>query len=132
MRTIRISDEVWDEIAKRGKFGETEDDVLRREFDLDVQPATEASDRMAARATRPRGHYATNRMHAGVHNHQFAVSFASGENRRWDLPDHTDKSAIRKIRAEAVKFALECGASHPGQTNAVLKALTDAKYYVTK
>jgi len=28
MKTIRISDEVWAEIAKRGKFGETEDDVL--------------------------------------------------------------------------------------------------------
>ena len=29
MRTIRISDEVWQEIAQRGKFGETEDDVAR-------------------------------------------------------------------------------------------------------
>ena len=32
MRTIRISNEVWDEIAKKGKFGENEDDVLRRQF----------------------------------------------------------------------------------------------------
>ena len=34
MRTIRISEKVWDEIAKRGKFGETPDDVLRRVFNL--------------------------------------------------------------------------------------------------
>ena len=35
MRTIRISEEVWDEIAKRGVFGETPDIVLRRIFGLD-------------------------------------------------------------------------------------------------
>jgi len=34
MKTIRISDEVWAEIAKRGKFGETEDDVLQRIFGI--------------------------------------------------------------------------------------------------
>lgn len=34
MRTIKISQEVWEEIAKRGKFGETEDDVLRRIFNI--------------------------------------------------------------------------------------------------
>jgi len=34
MRTVRISDEVWAKIAERGKFGETEDDVLRRVFKL--------------------------------------------------------------------------------------------------
>jgi len=30
MRTIRISDEVWNVMAKHGKFGETPDDVFRR------------------------------------------------------------------------------------------------------
>ena len=35
MISIDISKEVWDEIAKRGKFGETADDVLRRVFELD-------------------------------------------------------------------------------------------------
>jgi len=34
MRTIEISDEVWQAIADRGKFGETEEDVLRRVFRL--------------------------------------------------------------------------------------------------
>ena len=35
MRTIKVSENVWNEIAKRGKFGETEDDVLKRVFGLD-------------------------------------------------------------------------------------------------
>jgi len=35
MRTLEVSNAVWDEIAKRGKFGETVDDVLRREFSID-------------------------------------------------------------------------------------------------
>jgi len=34
MRNILVSDAVWEAIAHRGKFGETEDDVLRREFKL--------------------------------------------------------------------------------------------------
>ena len=34
MKTIRISEDVWEAMAKRGKFGETPDDVLRREFGI--------------------------------------------------------------------------------------------------
>ena len=30
MKTIRISNDVWEAMAKHGKFGETPDDVLRR------------------------------------------------------------------------------------------------------
>ena len=35
MISIDISKSVWDAMAKIGKFGETPDDVLRREFKLD-------------------------------------------------------------------------------------------------
>lgn len=35
MKTIRISDEVWDAMAKHGKFGETPDDVFRRILKID-------------------------------------------------------------------------------------------------
>lgn len=135
MRTIRISDEVWEEIAKRGKFSETEDDVLRRIFEIkghiEIRPTTH-------RQRRPRGRYATRRMHAGVHSvpgtprEQLLVSFEDGPEKRWDLPDKSKTEKIRKIRQEAVDFALENGASKPGQTNAVLKAVTDAGYYLTK
>ena len=35
IKTIRISIDVWNEIAKRGNFGETENDVLKRVFGID-------------------------------------------------------------------------------------------------
>lgn len=34
VKSIKISQEVWDEIAKRGNFGESEDTVLRRVFGI--------------------------------------------------------------------------------------------------
>ena len=135
MRTIRISDEVWNAIAARGKFGETEDDVLRRIFEI------EGHVEMNSPSPPPRGprrSYATRRMHAGVHRvpgargDHLLVSFDGGNERRWDLSERSDKAKIRTVREEAVAFALENGASKPGQTNAVLKALTDAEYYLTK
>lgn len=128
MRTIRISDAVWDQIARRGKFGETEDDVLRRVFDL----PEESSQSMQKKPAQPRQRYATNRMHADVHNSHLVVSFADGPENRWPLPERSDKAAIRSVRDEAVHFALENGASDPGQTNAVRKALTNHGFHLTK
>ncbi len=34
-RSIKISDAVWEEMKKVGKFGETPDDVLRKKFKLE-------------------------------------------------------------------------------------------------
>jgi len=131
MRTIRISDEVWNEIAKRGKFRETEDDVLRRVFQL---PAAQPPER--TKGSRPRRNYATVRMHADVHSDadgkRLVVSFEGGERNEWRLPDKSKKEAIRDVRDKAVKFALSQGATDPGQTNAVRKALTNHGYYLTK
>ena len=132
MRTIRISDEVWDEIAKHGKFRETDDDVLRRVFGLKKEKSSREGNSSNSRPKRRRGHYSTNPMHAGVHNEHLVVSFESGAENRWKLPERSDKVEIRRIRSEAVEFALENGASKPGQTNAVLKALTEDRYYLTK
>ena len=75
---------------------------------------------------------ATKRMLAHVEHGRFWVQFTDDEKSWWDLPDPTDKEAIRHIRDEAVNFALAHGASNPGQTNAVKKALTDAGYYLRK
>lgn len=35
MKTIRISDDVWNAMAEHGKFGETPDDVFRRILKID-------------------------------------------------------------------------------------------------
>lgn len=127
MRTIKISEDVWSKIAEKGKFGETEDDVLRRVFEIEPAPPEE---RTIMRT--PRRNYSTKKMHAGVHENHLQVSFETGENRRWPLPEKSDKEGIRKVRNEATDWAREQGASDPGQTNAVRKALTDAGYHLTK
>src|SRR4051812_4837191 len=100
MRTIRISDEVWQAIAARGKFGETEENVLRRVLGLE-KPAQEAE---SVRATRPgRGdrRFATKRMSSQVSDKQLVVEFDDGARQKWPLPEKTDRESIRKIRDTA-------------------------------
>ncbi|MEI7636594.1 MAG: hypothetical protein WCJ37_04760 [Syntrophus sp. (in: bacteria)] len=126
MRTIRISDEVWNEIANRGKFGETPDDVLRRVFCLTTAPLTE---NYISKKTRSR--YATKRMSTRVSNEVLYVEFLGGQSNKWQLPSKDNKDGISKVRKLAVEFAENNGASL-GQVNAVVKAMTDADYHITK
>lgn len=132
MRSIKISDAVWEAIAERGKFGETENDVLRRVFDLAPEQVAE---RFMSSGRRGRGNrrYAKKRMSARAERGQLVVEFVEdGTTKRWELPDRSDKEAIKHLRKEAIAFALKHGASDPGQTNAVRKALTDADYYISR
>ncbi|MBW6486678.1 MAG: hypothetical protein K0B01_11080 [Syntrophobacterales bacterium] len=125
MKTIRISDEVWNEIAKRGKFGETEDDVLRRVFTIACpSPRT-------PRPMPPRVKKAIFRMSTFVRSGTLFVEFENGRKNQWALPDQRDKDGIRKVRDAAVDFAQQNSASR-GQMNAVKKVLTDAGYYVSR
>ena len=129
MRRVRLSDEVWEAIADKGKFGETEDDVLRRLFKL---PPAKGSGR---RGPRGRGstRYATQKMSARVEHGLFTLEFEGGAREQWRLPsDQKDVAAIKSVRDAAVRFGLDNGASDPGQTNAIRKALTEAGYYVSK
>ena len=98
---------------------ETKEDITQRLTLLHLQNVAPSSSkkRMSARTER------------GLLVVEFANDKIAG---RWELPDRSDKRAIHRIRDEAVIFSLEHGASHPGQTNAVKKALTDTGYYVTK
>jgi hypothetical protein len=127
MRTIRISEKVWDEIAKRGKFGETPDDVLKKVFnlaptvvnDVDVSKKTiidRARRRMSARVT---------------DDGYLMVEFLGGQSNKWKLPSKADKNGIRKVKRLAVEFA-ENNEASTGQVNAVIKAMTDAEYWTTK
>jgi negative regulator of replication initiation len=124
MRTIRISEEVYGEIAKRGSFGETPDDVLRREFKLpgkSTKPPTPRTGRPGA----------TNPLSAWVENERLHVRFRSGNSESWDLPPKNDKAGIREVRDHATEFAEMYNATL-GQVNAVKKALTDNGYWLTK
>ena len=127
---MRVSEEVWDEIAKRGKFGESVDDVLRRVFGL--EPDEQGRDKPNARQSKPgRRNKATNRMSAEILNERLIVSFRSGDREEFGLPNKTDKNAIRTVRDNACEFAERHGATL-GQVNAVKKALTEAGYYVSR
>ena len=122
MKTIRISDEVWKAFERHGKFGETPDDVLRRAFGLSG---------IKKRSGSTWNKIATNRMLARVASGELRIEFASGASRQWALPSKEDKAGIRKVRSDALRFAEGAGAT-TGQLNAVLKALTEGGYHLTK
>jgi hypothetical protein len=139
MRTIEVSNEVWQAIAARGKFGETEDDVLRRVFQLPARaektpllPGGNGERPLTRRPSSvPRRVRAGQRMSSYIGNGQLHVSFADGASQSWPLPAQSDKAALRSLRQKAVSFAKEHDAS-VGQVNAVLKTFTDNGYHLTR
>jgi hypothetical protein len=136
---IEISDEVWNEIAKNGKFGETEDAVLRRLLRIPSH-GTESSPSPrfpsgipATRERRSLSHqrFATTKMSTYVQKGTLIVEFATGSRKSFVLPGKENKPGIRKSRDEAIEFARQNRASY-GQEMAVKKALTEAGYHLTK
>lgn len=122
MKTIRISEAVWDAIASRGRFGETPDDVLRRVFKI------EGHEEHGGVIRRRR---ATQRMSARIKDGRLFVGFLNGPEKEWPLPVRSDKDGIRNTRDQAVRFANDNGATQ-GQRHAVMRALTSARYHITK
>ena len=130
---------LWQAIAAHGKFGETEDDVLRRVFKLpensgqdDSQTPTGLNEQRPRRvAYTPRRLRAKKRMSSFIDANQLHVSFQDGTAQSWMLPQRSDKLEIRSVRNMAVAFARENGATI-GQINAVKKALTEAGYHLIK
>ncbi len=139
MRTIRISEEVWQAIANNGKFGETEEDVLRRVFKL---PSTSMRDRTQANlevgsrlphqvSSGRRRSFAIQRMASFISKNQLHIEFQDGTSSSWTLPDRSDKAGIRELLDKAIEFARRNKASL-GQINAVRKTLTSEGYHLTK
>ena len=131
MRTVRVSDGVWDEIAKRGKFGETVDDVLRRVFGIEGGGTHEGGQGPKASSGRKWGRKSTKTMTPKLFDGKYHLSFIGGKSSSWPLPDRSDKAGIRKLIDDAVEFAKEEGATI-GQIHAVRKALTEEGYHLTK
>jgi negative regulator of replication initiation len=137
MRTIRISEEVWQAIADRGKFGETEEDVLRRVFELPTNSKANITQTISDTCSTSkissgrRRSFATIRMTSYINKNQLNVEFANGASLSWTLPNQSDKKAIRTILDKAITFAKENKASL-GQINAIRKTLTDNGYHLTK
>ena len=133
MRTIRISEEVWDEIAKRGIFGETPDIVLKRVFGLEksrnMHHQPKRNDTMK---TNKKDRYATDRLTTRIiDDSNILVSFASGKSREFQLPDRLNREAIRDLTSDVMKY-VEDQEGTIGQINAARKALTDAGYHILK
>jgi hypothetical protein len=139
MRTIRISEDVWQAIANQGKFGETEDDVLRRVFKLPPnstrdrdQTNLEVDSRLHHRvSTGRRRSFASQRMTSFINRNQVYIEFQDGASSSWILPDRSDKSGIRALLDKVIEFAKKNGASI-GQINAARKTLTSEGYHLTK
>lgn len=135
MKSVSISQPVWDAIASRGKFGETEDDVLRRVFNISPraasEPAPPAPSRTARQSKGRRRSFATDKLSSYISGNELRVSFASGASQAWKLPPKSDKAALRVVRDLATSFAAKHGAT-VGQVNAVRKTLTDEGYHLIK
>lgn len=91
MISILISQPVWDAVAARGKFGETPDDVLRRQFGLPAADPRESSQPPTA-----------------------SVSSGGGQNRA------TGRAGYEKGKFEAAKAAEYLGAEKVGKGNEYL------------
>ena len=133
MKSISVSLPVWEAIASRGKFGETEDDVLRRVFGLSgkkAEPGAKTTN-AAKSESGPRRSFATDKLSSYISGNELRVEFASGPSKSWKLPPKSDKTGIRAVRDAAVGFA-ESKKATLGQVNAVKKTLTDSGYHLLK
>ena len=132
MKMIRISEEVWAAIAAQGKFGETEDDVLHRIFK--ISPNNSESNGLSANSHKQYGwkeRRATDRMTQTVKNNKLILEFDSGARFEKTLPPKENRSAIRKLRDEAVEFVHAHGGTE-GQEKAAIRALTSRGYHIAK
>ena len=126
MRTVRISEEVWQEIAKIGAFGETVDDVLRREFGIENGIRSTLKPRPK---TRTKTRQAKTRMSTRIEADRLVVEFANGISDEFPLPEKWDKDEISTVTYNVMQFIKENGGTQ-GQINAGRKALTDAGYHI--
>jgi hypothetical protein len=138
MRIIRISEEVWQAIASRGKFGEMEEDVLRRVFELPANSGANVTAAAGQSVQTPnrvtfvrRRSLASQRMTSYIARNQLHIEFQDGASSSWTLPNPKDKAEIRAVLDKALGFAREHGATL-GQSNAARKTLTNEGYHLTK
>ena len=74
---------------------------------------------------------AHNKMSFRIEENYYVIEFSNGISRKFVLPDHQGKKGIKKVADDAVEFAINNGATIPGQVNAVRKGLTEKGYYIT-
>ena len=126
MRTVKISEEVYGEIAKRGRFGETVDDVLRRQFRIAERQEKEGTHLVRTILARRRMSPSVRESEAGV---TLEVDFQGGPSRQFALPSRHEKAELRVVLEEALRWAEEQRATG-GQLAYIRKVLHQAGYYL--
>jgi len=79
-KQVTLSDAVWDEIAKQGNFGESEDDVLRRILGL-PEPTPDEIIQMVPRS-RPTGFSSRKRYALTDKGHEFLKEYTKPTQKR--------------------------------------------------
>lgn len=128
MKTIRVSEEVWQEIAKRGVFGETPDIVLKREFG--IEEATNHKRKDSFRQSN--NGIAIERkvsFHRRLEDSFYTVEASNGAIFNEALPEKWDKDEIRNLTENVRQFTKVQGGTI-GQINASSKKLTEAGYHI--
>lgn len=129
-RSVSISDEVYAAIARRGRFGETVDDVLRRVLKVPDREVP-ASGPIPSTARRVRSaRLASRRVSPRVQDGLLHVSIEGAGDRKWTLPGRDNRNEIRRVTHEALDWATELGATE-GQLKAIRKELSNNRYFIT-
>lgn len=129
MRTVRLSEAVWSAIAQRGNFGETEDDVLRRVFELPARDLPATTTAKGRRVGRGGVKHSTKRVSPKVMSGTLHLDIEGGLSTAFALPGNkSDVAAIRQVRGAAHTYARDHGATQ-GQLDAITKELNKAGYY---
>lgn len=132
MKTIRISEEVYDAITALMKVRETDDDVMRRVLKISSNDRqTNGSSASEQRRYGWKERRATDRMTQTVKNNKLILEFDSGARFEKTLPPKENRAAIRKLRDEAVEFVKSNGGTE-GQEKAAIRALTSRGYHIAK
>jgi hypothetical protein len=135
---VKISEEVWQAIAERGKFGETEDDVLRRVLEIPISTVIEGGPmtinsrvRTYRNSSGHRERFANQRVSPNIEGNTLYIDFEDGNHSEWQLPEKNDKVAISSLTHNAISWAKSHGATL-GQINYIRKVLTSNGYHITK
>jgi hypothetical protein len=131
MRREVIDDDVWAAVAQCGKFGDTFSGALRRALNIPFPNNGPKPPQKIGPKGRGNFRVATRRLERRLEGRDLAFRFDEEPWKTWKLPtSKSDKEEIRRMRDEALDFATKNGATQ-GQRHAVMKAFSEAGYYVT-
>jgi len=128
MKTIQISEELWDEIARI-----IANDIIKQATKPINEPGNEGPKELIPSVSRKflrKPRRAETRLSIDVNDNMLKLFFEGGDPQSWTLPlDKRDTERIREALYKALDFAAMQGASE-GQLKAIRKALTEQGYYL--